>query len=83
MLVSAQAQAVAAEETRDALDRAEEEAFFSNSEPEGGPESESGLLVLSNEPEDDDDFSLGSKDSDDELALAAKAGSTFAGAWCQ
>ena len=44
----AEADAVASEETQNALDRAEEETF-SNSEPKGDsePESESGLLVPS------------------------------------
>ena len=57
------ADAVAAEETRNALDRAEEETF-SNSEPEGDsePESESGVLIPLNEPEDDDSDSYDTED---------------------
>ena len=48
---NAQAEAVAAEETQNALDRAEEKTF-SNCEPEEDSESEPGLLIQSNEPED-------------------------------
>ena len=71
----AQARAVVAEETQNALDRAEreEETFDSrSSEPEGNSKSESGLLVLSNEPEDYDCPSSDSEDSEDELPLAEK-----------
>ena len=74
----AEEDAVASEETQNALDRAEEENF-SNSEPEGDsePESEFGLQVLvpSNEPEDDDSSSddSGDSESDGELPLAPPA----------
>ena len=72
----AQKDAVASEEIQNALDRAEEETF-SNSEPEGDsePESESGVLIPLNEPEDDDSDSYDTEDSgsDGELPLALPA----------
>ena len=73
----AQADAVAAEETQNALDRAEEETF-SNSEPEGPgdpePESESGALISLNEPEDDfGSDNSGDSELDDESPLALPA----------
>ena len=73
----AKADAVAAVETRNALDRAEEETF-SNSEPEGlwdsESESEFGAVISPNEPEGDSSSDdSGDSELDGELPLAQPA----------